>query len=1116
MAGIALAPHPPAYTDPPINVRTGLIALHTPPYGREAFAEQVKGLLTGRAGMSTTKIALHLQGMTIGLVVVEMMSAVEGNGEALHIQLFPDQLISASPEELTPTSDNDQLIEALEAQNISRKLLRENHRPWPLNPEDKTDEVSRCRASVDPSCPQTLNNLAMALISAFSTSEETALIDEAIDLFGKVLSLTPSILTEDYCLAVQKLASSLSLRFAYQGKEADLEQSIELSRQAVQMSSNRRTDGHSKAIAMQNFATILGDRFFLNKHLSDLDGCISLSHQALEHSRKPSRTWQAVTYSGLVIFMTARYIRSQLLEDGKKLIQTARHAERLLHDPSEFYNSTVNSAFIKHLFFPYIDALVYFWAYTYSTHPNCCDGEVDEAISILENACHRKHPQAQHVSHALANAKMVRYYLMPTGPHSIEDLESAIIYCGEAFKGLSSSLHDSQERMYMACWDFYLTLREKYERLGVWSEDEISLCLETIRCHASQLPKWNPERPSVLANLGIILVDIYKYSHAPKTADEANAMFETAIDPEIGSINARYDAASLWALFMSNAGLTDHALEGTRQALKLRRFLAVVGTDARLRYEQISVERSNNPTFDMAFVPIVVANAINACHFEDAVVFLEEGKNVIWDQNLNLRPPLHALQESAPDIAINLQAVCAELENLVIDPVTSTTAVELHETGMRIEQAQQLVKQRDALLDEIRQLPDFADFLCPKSFSQLQLASSNGPIIVLNGFVAYDYKQQIRSPQCDALLLLPGQDIVHVPLNIEWADFDMIRCSFDSKNSREACLALRDITRLPHRLKIKPTYPEWGPSSLGSLQSKNSLLLLSLKALWDLVTEPILKALRVSGFTSPDTHVWWCPSGIFSGLPLHAAGIYPGGASCLDQVISSYTPTISALQHARSLSVYSSMPHVLVVAPTDMGDLPSLPSVAQEISVIRSIVPSECLSTLQGPEASLANVSLKLHQHSWIHFACHGYQDSANPFHSCFYLHKGDPLTLDALTKVKSHTSQGGAQSYQSVADFAFLTACHTASASSREPDETVNLAAALLSAGFRSVIASLWSMNDEDGPRFSEGVYKYLFQGGHQPDSTRAAQALNQTQRDLRDSGMPAERWACLMHMGV
>src|ERR1700749_2538392 len=45
--------------------------------------------------------------------------------------------------------------------------------------------------------------------------------------------------------------------------------------------------------------------------------------------------------------------------------------------------------------------------------------------------------------------------------------------------------------------------------------------------------------------------------------------------------------------------------------------------------------------------------------------------------------------------------------------------------------------------------------------------------------------------------------------------------------------------------------------------------------------------------------LWWCPTGILSFLPLHAAGLYsrgaPPGSKLSDFVVSSYIPTLSSL-----------------------------------------------------------------------------------------------------------------------------------------------------------------------------------------------------------------------------
>lgn len=64
--------------------------------------------------------------------------------------------------------------------------------------------------------------------------------------------------------------------------------------------------------------------------------------------------------------------------------------------------------------------------------------------------------------------------------------------------------------------------------------------------------------------------------------------------------------------------------------------------------------------------------------------------------------------------------------------------------------------------------------------------------------------------------------------------------------------------------------------------------------LWDVIAEPVLETLG----TPTSQRLWWCPIGLLSHLPLHAAG--RGYQSVLDRVVSSYTPTIRALGYARA------------------------------------------------------------------------------------------------------------------------------------------------------------------------------------------------------------------------
>jgi CHAT domain-containing protein len=80
-----------------------------------------------------------------------------------------------------------------------------------------------------------------------------------------------------------------------------------------------------------------------------------------------------------------------------------------------------------------------------------------------------------------------------------------------------------------------------------------------------------------------------------------------------------------------------------------------------------------------------------------------------------------------------------------------------------------------------------------------------------------------------------------------------------------------------------------------------------------------------------------------------------------------------------------------------------------------------------------------------VHMACHGVQNASDALSSGFCLRDGN-LTVSRLMNMEL-----------SQAFLAFLSACETAKGDAKQPDQTVHLAAAMLFAGFRSVIATMW-----------------------------------------------------------
>jgi CHAT domain-containing protein len=142
---------------------------------------------------------------------------------------------------------------------------------------------------------------------------------------------------------------------------------------------------------------------------------------------------------------------------------------------------------------------------------------------------------------------------------------------------------------------------------------------------------------------------------------------------------------------------------------------------------------------------------------------------------------------------------------------------------------------------------------------------------------------------------------------------------------------------------------------------------------------------------------------------------------------------------------------------------------------------------------------------NWIHLACHGVQDATSPTESAFHL-IDNPLTLKEIMKQSfTHT------------ELAVLSACQTAKGDSELPEEAIHLAAGMLMAGYGSVVATMWSIRDDDEPIIAEKFYKYLIDeaGG---DSSRAAYALHHAVAHLRRvrGETNFESWVPFIHLGI
>lgn len=252
----------------------------------------------------------------------------------------------------------------------------------------------------------------------------------------------------------------------------------------------------------------------------------------------------------------------------------------------------------------------------------------------------------------------------------------------------------------------------------------------------------------------------------------------------------------------------------------------------------------------------------------------------------------------------------------------------------------------------------------------------------------------------------------------------------------------------------------------------------------DTVTGPILDALDLPGEWP---RVWWSPTGPLTFLPLHA--------TVLDRVVSSYTPTLGALELARRrLPEVGGGPLLTVAMPSTPGHA-DLGAAYEESLKVAATRPAA--SSLTGPQATRENVLTALRRCGWAHFACHAHADPQAPSTSHLILHD-EPLTVADLLREQPVA-----------AELAYLSACSTARTSEQMTGEAVHLGSAFQLAGFPHVIATLWPVADEAAARVTERFYAYA--AGLDP-----AAALHFAVRDVREAFplIPAA-WAAHLHTG-
>lgn len=208
---------------------------------------------------------------------------------------------------------------------------------------------------------------------------------------------------------------------------------------------------------------------------------------------------------------------------------------------------------------------------------------------------------------------------------------------------------------------------------------------------------------------------------------------------------------------------------------------------------------------------------------------------------------------------------------------------------------------------------------------------------------------------------------------------------------------------------------------------------------------------------------------------------------------------------AESSEICSKFQGLLAISQPNTPGQSALPNTRVESTCIQSLATNIAFNTLEGQAAMVKSVIKGMEAHSWVHLACHAVQDMIEPTKSAFCLHDGNLDLSTIITITFPH------------ADFAFLSACQTATGDENLSDEAVHLAAGMMLAGYHSIIATMWSIRDNDGPVVAEHVYTNLLRSA-KPNSKQAAFALHYAVKCLckRVGDMDFLSWVPFIHVGI
>ncbi|CAI7599558.1 unnamed protein product [Penicillium pancosmium] len=666
---------------------------------------------------------------------------------------------------------------------------------------------------------------------------------------------------------------------------------------------------------------------------------------------------------------------------------------------------------------------------------------------------------------------------------SITELEAAIEMIDNLDRSSFEKVDVFSQTLFFSCsGDLHQTMYHETGRVK-----HLEIAIEKTNCALTFVPKNDPMRNSILRKRGSLLYQKHRakmdMQHGVNSFD---AMWESVQSPDQSPLQRIVTAVSAICI------LWTYDRDCWKDAARIISYILPLipyscGRDLK-RQDQIHTAKWVSQTAGMAIFVFLRNDNI-----ESALRSLELTRGLVINSLLDDQSDISNLQRAHPELAKTYNTL--RLHALQSGGLDDTAVDDQGQNERRA-----AYKQLQSCEDKIRQEPGFESFQQQVSLETLSQIAEEGPIVIVNTI----------GWGSDAILVTQSGTYT-IPL-LEMSERAPLE--FQERLSRSVDIdftASRDLES-----DEQPVH--------------QSIELLSW--LWTTCVEPILQVLTSKGAISTSdkkSRVWWIGTGSASILPFHAAGDYIDGIlvpgrSCLDKVISSYTPTIKVLANARARAAQraciqesnnSKDSLLLVTMPTTPGSSDLLGARRESEAIAKTTGQSLIVEEMEQPNAG--EVLGRLRDHSGIvHFACHGYSDPNDPSLSHLLLQK---QTEQGLVADKLSVTNLLDTRFEGQAWIAYLSACSTANIKDQAlADESLHITSGFLISGFAHVIGSLWSADDDVCVRMATHFYSSLLTNRVSKDINRAvARAVHDAQLQIRhEYAHDPSMWALYVHVGA